>query len=140
MDKAKSRITAQSLLLIIIFAAGCMVRLIALDKNPAGLHQDEAYSAYNAWSVMHYGIDSHGYVRPVYYTVWGSGMSVLYSWLTMPFLAILGNTVWAIRLPQAIGGTLCIPVIYGLGKEMFNSHMGLLFAFFLAINPWHIQQ
>lgn len=134
------KITAEAVVLTLILLAGCLVRLAALDKSPLGLHQDEAYSAYNAWAVMHYGVDSYGYVRPVYYTVWGSGMSVLYSWLTMPFLALLGTTVCAIRLPQAILGCLSIPAAYGLGKEMYGSHTGLLFAGLLAVNPWHIQQ
>ncbi len=136
----RKKISAEDALLALILLAGCLVRLAALDRNPLGLHQDEAYSAYNAWSVMRYGIDSYGYTRPVYYTVWGSGMSVLYSWLEMPFLALLGTTVWAIRLPQAVLGCLSIPAVYGLGKEMGGRHLGLLFAGFLAINPWHIQQ
>ena len=136
----RKKISAEGALLALILLAGCLVRLAALDRNPLGLHQDEAYSAYNAWSVMRYGIDSYGYTRPVYYTVWGSGMSVLYSWLEMPFLALLGTTVWAIRLPQAVLGCLSIPAVYGLGKEMGGRHLGLLFAGFLAINPWHIQQ
>ena len=136
----KSHITLRNGLLMLILLVGALVRVICLDTNPMGLHQDEAYSAYNAWSVMHYGVDSYGYTRPVYYTVWGSGMSVLYSYLTMPMFAILGINIWTIRLPQAIIGCMCIPAIYGLGKELFDTRMGLLFAFLLAINPWHIQQ
>lgn len=142
MGKAdgKKKLAVEGILLALILLAGSFVRLLFLDFNPAGLHQDEAYSAYNAWSVMRYGVDSYGYVRPVYYTVWGSGMSVLYSWLTMPFLALFGTTVWAIRLPQAILGCVSILAAYGLGKEMDCPRTGLLSAGFLAINPWHIQQ
>ena len=106
------RVSVEGAVLALILLVGCLVRLAALDKSPLGLHQDEAYSAYNAWSVMHYGVDSYGYVRPVYYTVWGSGMNVLYSWLTMPFLALMGTTVQAIRLPQAILGCLSIPAVW----------------------------
>ena len=58
----------------------------------------------------------------------------------MPFFAVWGINVWTIRLPQAIIGCMCIPAIYGLGKELLDTRMGLLFAFLLAINPWHIQQ
>lgn len=127
--------------LALILLAGSLVRLLYLADSPMGLHQDEAYSAYNSWAVMNYGIDSYGYVRPVYYTAWGSGMNVLYSWLTMPFFALFGVSVVTIRLPQAVLGCISIPVVYGLGKEMFYSKwMGVFFAFFLAINPWHIQQ
>ena len=127
--------------LALIFLAGSLVRLLCLKDNPMGLHQDEAYSAYNSWAVMNYGIDSFGYTRPVYYTVWGSGMNVLYSYFTMPFFALFGVSVTTIRLPQAILGCLSILVVYGLGKEMFHSEQaGLFFSFLLAVNPWHIQQ
>ncbi|MGN0168274.1 MAG: ArnT family glycosyltransferase [Acetatifactor sp.] len=127
--------------LIPVMTIGCLARVLYLGSNPMGLHQDEAYSAYNAWSVLNYGVDSFGYTRPVYYTVWGSGMSVLYSWLTMPFFAIWGISTWTIRLPQAILGCICIPVMYGLGEELFASKWkGLACAALLAINPWHIQQ
>lgn len=127
--------------LTLILLAGSLVRLLCLGDNPMGLHQDEASSAYNSWAVMNYGVDSFGYTRPVYYTVWGSGMNVLYSYFTMPFFALFGVSVTTIRLPQAILGCLSILVIYGLGKEMFHSKpMGGFFAFLLAVNPWHIQQ
>lgn len=127
--------------LLIITLLGSLVRLIWLGDYPMGLHQDEAYSAYNSRAILNYGMDSFGYVRPVYYTAWGSGMSVLYSYFTMPFFAIWGVSVETIRLPQAIMGTLSIPVIYGLGKELFQSKwMGVFLAFLLAINPWNIQQ
>lgn len=127
--------------LLIAFLFGSLARLLFLGEQPMGLHQDEAYSAYNSWAVMNYGIDSFGYTRPVYYTVWGSGMSVLYSYLTMPFFALFGISTLTIRMPQAIMGSISIIVIYGLGKEMFHSKwMGVFFAFLLAINPWHIQQ
>lgn len=123
-----------------IFLLGCLVRIAFLSRYPLGLHQDEAYSAYNAWAVMNYGVDSYGYTRPVYYTVWGSGMSVLYSYLTMPFLALGGVNVWMIRLPQAILGSISVLAAYGLGKELLSKRFGLLFAALLAINPWHIKQ
>lgn len=120
-----------------IFVTGSILRLAALEANPMGLHQDEAYCAYNAWSVMNYGVDSYGNVRPVYYI---AGMSILYSYLQMPFIALFGTVTWALRLPQAILGSLSILAMYGLGKEMRGCRTGIAFAALLAINPWHIQQ
>ena len=94
--------------LIFVLLAGSLARLLFLGESPMGLHQDEAYGAYNSWAVMNYGIDSFGYTRPVYYTVWGSGMSVLYSYFTMPFIALFGISAETIRLPQAIMGCVSI--------------------------------
>lgn len=140
-QRLKEWIRTPEYILVLIVFFGSLVRLLGLGSSPMGLHQDEAYSAYNAWSVLHYGIDSFGYTRPVYYTVWGSGMSVMYSYFTMPFFALFGVSVVTIRLAQAIMGCLCLPAAYGLGKEMFHSRwMGVFLTFFLAVNPWHIQQ
>lgn len=58
-----------------IIAAGCAVRLFALGSIPCGLNQDEAFAGYNAWALLHYGVDSSGYHNPVYFTAWGSGMN-----------------------------------------------------------------
>ena len=127
--------------LVIITIIGVLARIVNLSTDPRGLHQDEAFSAYNSWAVLNYGIDSVGDVRPVYYTAWGSGMSILYSYFTMPLFKLLGVSVWTIRLPQAIMGALCIPVMYGLCKELFESEWNaLVCAALLCINPWHIQQ
>lgn len=140
VQAGKWKIQYKYIVLGCILGLGCLVRLIALEQGPMGLHHDEAYSAYNAWAVMNYGVDSYGYTRPVYYTVWGSGMSVLYSYLTMPFIALAGICTWAIRIPQAILGCISLYVIYCLGKEIRNELTGIAFAGILAINPWHIQQ
>ena len=135
----KENLDAPMLMLLILFFVGSLARLLWLDEIPMGLHQDEAYSAYNSWAVMKYGIDSYGYTRPVYYTVWGSGMSVLYSYFTMPFFALFGVHTWTIRLPQAIWGSLSILVMYGLGQELFRSRwMSVFFAGLLAVIPWLI--
>ncbi len=121
----------------VIFVTGSVLRLTALTMNPMGMHQDEAYCAYNSWSIMTHGADSYGNIRPVYYI---AGMSILYSYLEMPFIALFGICTWAMRLPQAILGSLSILAMYGLGKEMRGPKTGIAFAALLAINPWHIQQ
>lgn len=81
---------------------GCAVRLVALSSLPCGLNQDEAYAGYNAWCLLHYGVDSAGYHNPVYMVAWGSGMNVLETYLMMPFVALLGPCTLAFRLPQAL--------------------------------------
>ena len=59
-------------------------------KYLVGLHADEAYAGYEAWSMCHYGYDSWGYKNPVYLRAWGSGMNALNSYLMIPFIAIDG--------------------------------------------------
>src|SRR5215203_2022809 len=46
---------------------------------------------------------------------------------------ILGDAEWALRLPSAIAGSLCIPAIYLLGKRLYSEREGLIAALFLAV-------
>lgn len=125
------------LIIAILLLAAC-IRLIALDRLPTGVLPDEAYGAYNAWGLMTEGMDSRGYNYPVYFVAWGSGMSVLYSYLAIPLFRLFGVSLLIYRLPQAILGIFSIYAIYRLGKELFDMRMALLLAFALSVNPWHI--
>lgn len=134
-------ITNYNLLLILVLIIGFVVRLYHLGSLPIGLNQDEAYAGYEAYSLLNYGMDSHGYVNPVYFISWGSGMNVLYSYLTIPFLLLTGNhlTVFAIRLPQAVFSCLALIAFYFLLKKLFsNKWKALLGLFVFAVTPWHI--
>ena len=50
--------------LIFLLAAG--LRLWAFGTVPGGLNQDEASIGYDAWSILHYGIDRNGIRLPVH--------------------------------------------------------------------------
>ena len=75
---------------IIAFIIGVFLRLYHFGVVPNGLHQDEAYAAYEAYSLLNYGKDSWGYVNPIYFTAWGSGMNVLESYLMIEWIAVFG--------------------------------------------------
>lgn len=128
----------ERLLIAALTLIGVLVRVIALDRFPDGINQDEAYSAYEAWCLLHDGMDSWGYRFPVYLTVWGSGQSALQSYLMAPMIALFGPTLFAIRLPEAINACLSLPVIYLLLKRLFDRRTALIGLAFLAICPWHI--
>ena len=59
---------------ILLLLFGIIVRCYKFGAIPGGLNQDEAFSAYEAYSLLHYGMDSSGYAFPVYFNAWGSGM------------------------------------------------------------------
>jgi len=46
---------------------------------------------------------------------------------------IFGDAEWALRLPSAIAGWLCIPAIYLLGRRLYSEREGLIAALFLAV-------
>lgn len=132
------RSPAQRICFWVLLALGIALRAWAFGAVPAGLNQDEAYAGYEAFNLLHYGMDSYGYHNPVYLTTWGSGMSALQSWIMIPFMALLGRTEVAIRLPQLLCGCLTLPVFYLLLRELYCRRTALLGMGLLAVSPWHI--
>ncbi|WP_099469121.1 ArnT family glycosyltransferase [Konateibacter massiliensis] len=128
----------QSVVVIALMIIGSLARLLYLGSYPGGVSQDEAFSAYDAYSLANYGIDCFGYHFPVYNTTWGSGMSALYSWLSIPWIKLFGLNMWTIRLSQAILGILSLFVLYLLMKKVTNDKIALITLLLFAISPWHI--
>ncbi|MBE5819153.1 MAG: hypothetical protein E7312_08910 [Clostridiales bacterium] len=136
--RIKALLKPENILLFIIFLVGVVVRSYEFSSIPAGLNQDEAYAAYEAHSLLNYGVDSFGYAFPCYFISWGSGMNALESYLAIPFMAIFGSHVWAFRLPQLILSCVDIIVIYLLLKQLFSKRTAFVGFCLLAVCPWHI--
>ena len=124
--------------IIILIAVGIFIRIIEFSKIPSGFNQDEAFAAYEAYSLLNFGVDSFGYINPVYFISWGSGMNVLASYLAIPFFFIFGCSEFTFRLPQLILSVCSLFVFYLTLKELFNRKTALIGLFLLAICPWHI--
>lgn len=131
----------EEVILFFILIVGSLVRLVAIGQFPNALNVDEASSGYDAFSLMKYGVDRGGNSYPVYLYAWGSGQSVLYSYLMIPVLMITGLCEYGIRLPMAIIGIISLCVFYYLIKSIFdNKRMALISVAFFAICPWHIMK
>lgn len=131
----------EEILLFFIFMVGSFVRLFAIGRFPNALNVDEASSGYDAFSLMKWGVDRAGNPYPVYLYAWGSGQSVLYSYLMIPVIAVTGLTEYGIRLPMAITGVISLYVFYYLIKNIFdNKKYGIIATAFFAICPWHIMK
>lgn len=124
------------LLAVMLLAA--FSRLFLLGRIPEGMTPDEAYGAYNAYSLLKEGIDSRGYAFPVYFIAWGSGMNVLYSYLAIPFFQLFGTSTLIYRLPQALFSIAAVYALFVTGSCIYHKKLGVFLAFLLAINPWHI--
>ena len=122
-------------LLIIL---GVLVRVYRFGSAPPGLNQDEAFAAYDAWALLHYGTDSSLHRFPVYLTAWGSGMNALESYLMIPFLALFGVQTWVIRLPQLVLALLALPAAFSVGRRLGGNRGGLCALAVLALCPWHV--
>ena len=128
------------ILLFILLLAG-FLRLYNLGQSPPGLNQDEASNAWNAYCLLKTGKDQTGVSWPIFYTRGlGGNSSTLFIYYMIPFQALGGLNIFTTRLPGAVSGIFTVLLIYFVGKRLFNQQVGLMAAFLLALNPWHLQQ
>lgn len=131
-------ITPGNVFLVLFMLIGIFSRVWQFGIMPGDINQDEAFSGYEAFSLLHYGMDSAGYRFPVYLNTWGSGMNALNTYLIIPFMALFGPEIWVIRLPQVIVAILSLWVTYLIVRRLMNQTAALCALFLLVIAPWHI--
>jgi hypothetical protein len=119
---------------------GMLLRLVGLGSAPAGFNQDEASVGYDAWAILNYGVDRNGVRFPVHLIAWGSGQNALYAYLCMPFLKLLGLTVFAVRLPMALVGCASLFGMRALANRLHGPRFAALATLALALMPWHIMK
>ena len=59
--------------------------------------------------------------------------------LLLRFWVVLGETEYALRAFSAFVGVITIPVVFILGRRLFNEKVGLIAAILLSLNAWHIR-
>ncbi len=65
------------------------------------------------------------------------GNMALYYVVLRPFLRFSDSEFW-VRLPSALAGIATVPVIYSLGKTVFDRRTGLVAAVLLSVNACHV--
>lgn len=122
-----------------IVLAAAALRLWGLARLPPGPFVDEAYTAYDAFSILETGRDLWGNLLPVYFPSWGGdAVEGLYRYLCIPFVAALGPGALSARLPAALAGTLAVLFTYLLGRRLLGPWPGCAAALLLALSPWHV--
>jgi len=126
-------------LVYIVLAVGALVRIAGWGALPPGLNQDEASIGYDAYALLHYGIDRNGVSLPVHLIAWGSGQNALYAYLSMPFIGLFGLNVYSVRAASLLLGIVGMWALYRVAGRLFPDGRGpLLAAFLAAICPWQI--
>ena len=117
---------------------GTVLRVAGEPRFPGTLHQDEACGLYEAFALYSEGTDEWGARWPAYFASWGSGQNVLLSYLSIPFVALLGPIPLAIRIVPLVVGILAIPLIADLGRRLRTPDVGLWAAALTALLPWPV--
>jgi len=113
-----------------LIAVGFLLRVAV----PRGIWLDEAITIHQA------RLSLHGLFQNLYNGDRQPPLYHLVLWLT---IRAFGHGEFAVRLPSLIAGTLIIPVLYELGRELYDRRTGLLAAAFAAVSPmlvWYSQE
>lgn len=127
-------------IVLLLFFLSLFLRVGWWSKFPPGFTADEATMGYDAYSLLKTGKDQFGTSWPLAFRSFGDWRPPLYIYTSMPFVAILGLTPLAVRLPSMIAGSLEIVLIYLVGKEIFSRTAGLFSAILLTLSPWSMLQ
>lgn len=129
--------TSKYWLILITFLA-FLIRIYQTNYVP--LLWDEASIGYNAYSIIKTGKDEYGVRLPLIFKSFGDYKPGLYIYLTIPFMADLGLTPLAVRLPSIIIGSLTPLFLYLLIISISpkSKILALLSALLLTFNPFNI--
>lgn len=124
-------------LFVITILAG-LLRFYRLGEIHEGLHRDEAFLGYNAYSVLKTGRDMNGNFLPLHLASFLYSPAG-YSYLSIPFISVFDLSAFSTRFASAFFGTLTVIVIYFLARTLFlSSKLSALGSFLLAVSAWHI--
>lgn len=126
-------------LVILVATITILTRFLNLDSIPPHLSNDEISIAYDAYSVLRTMRDEHNHFLPLSFQSHNTYKAPLTIYLTIPFVAIFGNTDFAARVPSAVFGSLTVLTLGLLVFELTkNKSLSLLSPFVLSISPIHI--
>lgn len=135
------------LILILITFVGLIIRIYKITSSPAGLYVDETSIGYNAYSIITTGRDEHGKFMPLFFEAFGEYKLPLYIYSVAIIQFLTGPTDFSVRVPAVVFGTLTIPLIFFLSRELLGNNSNqtvknlvpYLSSFLLATSPWHLQ-
>ena len=128
----------QKFFLFLILLLALSLRVFQVGEKPTFI-SDEASIGYNAYSVLKTGRDEWGKLLPLSFKGFGEYKLPVYIYSAVPSIALFGLSETAVRLPSVLAGLVAVFLIFLLGRQLFSEKIGLLAAFFLAINPWHFE-
>ncbi len=123
-----------SVLLILISLLSLFINTYKQNLNC--LTTDEAAFGYNAYSILKTGKDEYGSLLPLRFKSFGDYKMPLYSYLSVPFIALGGLNETTTRSLNTAVAVLFPFIIYLLSYQLFkNRHISLLVSFLLALAP-----
>lgn len=125
--------------LIIILVFALFVRVFRINEAPARLTHDEMSIGYNAYSIVKTGRDEWGRAWPLSFEAFGDHKLPGYIYAVVPFVASLGLTIEALKLPSIISGLAIVIFSYLIALKISNNKVAAIAtALTLSFSPWSI--
>lgn len=130
------------LILMLIATCAFLIRAYRFGEIPSGVNRDEAALGYNAYSILKTGRDEYGRAVPLRLESFGDWKQPVYSYLSIPIIAIAGLNESSTRLVSLLAGVSMIFSSYFIMRSLLPQQKSILAAaasagIFLAFNPWH---
>ncbi len=116
------------LVLVLLTGFAALFRFVALDTLPPGLYHDEAYNGLDALQIL----EGH---TPLFFEA-NNGREPLFMYLLALSVGGWGRSPGALRLVSAVMGTLTVPAVYWLGRELFGRRVGAIAAILASTTVW----
>ncbi len=78
-------------------------------------------------------------LRPLLHSLWSREANMGVYFLLLHFWLSLGSTLGFLRGLSVLFSVATVPIVYGLGARLFGRNAGLLAAWLLALNAFHIR-
>ena len=127
----KNKKIAAGLLLFTIVFLGFLLRSVNIENAPPGVYPDESVNGMDALNAINNG--RHDW----FYTA-NQGREGMFMNLVSFCFQLFGPSIFTLRLPAMVFGTLTILGTYLLAKELFNRSLALFSSFLVATSFWAI--
>ncbi len=115
----------------LVTAVAATLRLALLGSVPYGLHPDEAQVGLDARSILHGDF-------PGVYTHAALGQPAGHAYVSVPAIALFGDTVFAVRITLALIAIAAVPLLYALVRVTIGRAEAFFASAMLAVMYWHL--
>lgn len=128
--QGERRLSRDALLLLAILLVGAFFRLYRIGEIPLEMGCDLPLNQFNVGDILQGE-------RPIFFTRY-PGREALFFYLAAPLCALFGLGHTTLKVASALIGLSSVPLIYLLGRALYNRRVGLWAAALLSISHWHI--
>ncbi len=146
--------TRHHLVIVSILLISFALRVVNLQHLPPSPYWEEVALGYDAYSILKTGKDHHGHLFPlVAFESFGDYKPSGYFYAIVPFIALIGLSVFAVRLPSTLAGVAIVYFSGAIAKLLFHSEIAkqahswkaillspqILTMIVTAFSPWALQ-